>query len=109
MSAELFNDPQLQTYIAHAEREMIPQMEKSAFVVSLVSSSVDAKVCLEIGAAVMLDKPIIAVIVQGATVPANLKRVASVIIEGDIKDEATLDKIQQAMTSVIENDGRLKQ
>ena len=109
MCTELFNDPQLQTYLAHAEREMLPEMEKSAFVLSLVTGKTDAKICLEIGAAVMLDKPIIAVIIQGATVPANLKRVASVIIEGDIKDEATLNKIQQAMKNVLENDRRVPQ
>lgn len=106
MSSELFDSPEIQDYIKHAQKEMLPMMENSAIVVSIFGNQIDAKICLEIGAAILLDKPIIAVIVQGAKVPANLKRVASIIIEGDMKETATKDKLQQAIARVMKNDAR---
>ena len=106
MASDLFNDPNLQTYLARAESEMLPMMENSAIAITLVTGKLDAKICLEIGAAVLLDKPIIAVICEGAKVPANLKRVASVIIEGNMTDAATRVKLQQAISNVIAHDRR---
>jgi hypothetical protein len=106
MNSGLFDSPEIQNYIKHAQKEMIPMMENSAIVISLLGSHIDAKVCLEIGAAILLDKPIVVVIVQGAKVPANLKRVASIIIEGDMKEKATQDKLQQAIARVMKNDAR---
>jgi len=106
MKSDLFDDPNLQSYLTRAEREMLPMMEKSAIAITLVTGSVDVKICLEIGAAIMLDKPIIAVISEGAKVPANLKRVANVIVEGNMKDAATLAKLQQAISNIMAQDPR---
>ena len=47
----------------------------------LLSDHVDAKICLEVGAAVLLGKPMLVATLGGATVPDNLRRFASEIIE----------------------------
>ena len=106
MTTSPFDDPNLQAYLEHAERELLPMMEQSRIAITLITGAVDPKICLEMGAAVLLDKPIIAVILKGAAVPANLKRVASVIIEGDIMDAALQAKIQKAIANVMEQDRR---
>lgn len=97
-------------YFKHFEDEVLPSIEKSAFVFAIASEKPDAKMCLEIGAAVLLDKPIIIIIHDGVTVPANLKRLSASIVEmtGNVSDVANRDKLNVAMSSLIKNDIRAK-
>jgi hypothetical protein len=102
-----FDDPDVKEYLDHAEKEMLPMMEKSALTLCIFPGKVDIKLCVEIGAAILFDKPIIVVASSDKPVPTNLKRVASAIIEcDDIKDESTQAKIQAAISSVLDQDQR---
>ena len=55
---------------------------------------------------ILFDKPIIVLVPRGERVPANLKRVAAAIVEGDPKDPGTFERLQDAIRSVKENDRR---
>jgi len=62
-------------FFEHARREMFPKMASSACVISILSATPDPKLCLELGAALLFDKPIIAVTIgEGFPIPARLRR-----------------------------------
>lgn len=87
-----------------------PKMKDSALSLTILNRNPDAKLCLEVGAAILLDKPLI-VVLPAADIPvsANLRRCASMIVEAtDMKDPATMRKIHDAISSVLENDSRAR-
>lgn len=92
-------------FFRHARTEMFPKMKGSAISV-VISGEPDPKLCLELGAAILFDKPIIAVVPVGRKIPSNLARVASAIIQGDIRDDVTKQELQAAISRVLENDKR---
>lgn len=66
---------------------MVPKMEESSVCVSLCPQSpdrIDAKFCVELGAMIMLDKPIVAIIQPGGYLPKKLEMVADKIVHTDI-------------------------
>jgi hypothetical protein len=107
---DFFDDPDVKAYLDHAEKEMLPKMKDSALTISLFHGEVDIKQCLEIGAAILLDKPIILVASKDKPIPANLKRVASAIIEcDDTKDPSTWAKVNAAISKVLDEDRRVQE
>jgi hypothetical protein len=75
-------------FTARARAETIQAMDRSAMVMTLVPSSgeLDVKFCVELGMAIMLDKPIVAVADSLADVPTRLRLVADdVIICADLE------------------------
>lgn len=80
---DAFND-----YVRHFRRNVAPRMESSSFVMSVLPSrrgGIDVKFCTELGYAIMLGKPIIAVAVQGAPVPRALRKLVTdtIVCDGD--------------------------
>ncbi|SRR6266702_5205561 len=108
MANDIFDDPDVKAYLAHAEREMLPKMKDSAITIALFHDKIDIKQCVEIGAAILFDKPIVVVVCGSKPVPANLKRVASAIVEGNMRDDATKAKIQAALAKVLSQDRRTR-
>jgi hypothetical protein len=100
-------DDELKKYLDHAGKNVLPHIRNSAFSIAVMDERVDAKMCFEVGAMVLLDKPVIVVAVPGAKISTNLKRVASVIIQGDISDPRVQDELQTALRRVQE-DRRVK-
>jgi nucleoside 2-deoxyribosyltransferase len=86
-------------FVEHTRRHTIEGMTKSAFVMSLVPSKdrLDVKFAVELGLAVMLDKPILAVVMPGAEVPARLRQVADRIVEADLDTEDGMAAVAAAI------------
>jgi hypothetical protein len=62
--------------------ELLPKMQGSRVVASIVPRNEgDLKFIVELGLAIMLDKPIALIIQPGRPLPEHLARVADVIIE----------------------------
>jgi len=60
---------------------MAPKLAHSATTISLVPDGEgDVKFWVELGASIMLDKPIIAVVIGDTPIPAKLNRIADEII-----------------------------
>jgi hypothetical protein len=97
----------LRDFFKHAKEEMLPKMKGSALSV-VIAAEPDIKLCLEVGAAVLYDKPIVVVLPKGRAVGANLKRIASVIVEGEIGDPDFSQRLQDALKAVTDNDIRAK-
>ena len=99
-------DPAAKQWIRDVEQHMTPKMESSGSVVSMVPrGKTDVKFAVELGMAIMLDKPIIALVQPGTHVPARLLRVADEIIEADLSTDAgrqsVMARVQEAMQKVV--------
>jgi hypothetical protein len=76
-------------YEKRAREHTVRGMAGSAFVMSLVpDGEPDIKFATELGLAIMLDKPLLAVVMPGRKVPSGLRRVAREIVEADVDTEA---------------------
>ena len=78
-------------FLEHARRDMFPKMKSSAFVLSIMGEP-DPKLCLEIGAAIMFNKPILVVVPKGCEVPLALRTIAHKIVDIDDMKNAESQK-----------------
>lgn len=78
-----FADRQFQKVVTEG---LVPKVEGSAMFVSICPGAdrIDAKFCVELGVAIMLNKPILAIVQPGQPVSDKLRRVAEVVVEADI-------------------------
>ena len=89
-------------FVDHFRRDALEKMTESAFVASLVPrEKFDVKFATELGAAIMLDKPILAIVAPGAVVPEKLRLVAEEVVEADVDVEAGRLKIMAAIDRVM--------
>jgi hypothetical protein len=78
-------------------------IESAAFVMSLVPEGPpDIKFAVELGLAIMLDKPVIAVAVDGRVVPPGLRKVALAVIEADLDAESGQEKFARQLKSAMD-------
>ena len=109
MSDDLFDHPELKAYFLHAQREMFPKLKSSAVSIAIMSDDPDPKLCLELGAAILFDKPILALVPDDRPLPANLKRVAAAVVRGNLKDPRVMKELQEAIARITSNDQRSRQ
>ena len=89
-------------WVRDIDNNLFPKMESSAFVMSLLpDGKPDAKFCVELGMAIMLEKPIVTVASPGAVVPRKLMQISDEIIVGDFRTEAGRKAAQDEMMNVI--------
>lgn len=93
-------------YVRHFRRSVLPKMESSAFVTSLLpdADGVDIKFATELGMAILLDKPIFAVAAPGRPVPVGVRKVADHIFEttADIDTAEGAEEIAEALSAYVE-------
>lgn len=107
MSRDPWDDPQARAWAHDVESTMVPAMRDSACVAPMWTGKVDVKIAVEMGAAVLLDKPIILVVKSGVHVPAKLVAVADRIVEFSGPGDPTFaDRLTSAMRDVLGGGGR---
>lgn len=87
----------------HCRTELAGKIDRSAFVMSLVpGGEPDIKFAVELGLAILANKPIVAVAMAGRTIPPGLERVAHSVIklERDFDTEAGADEFRAAYEEV---------
>ena len=67
-------------FFQRAKRVTFPKLKASAMSLMIVSDP-DPKLCLELGAAILFDKPILALVPRGQTCPLSLRTVAHKVLE----------------------------
>lgn len=71
-------------FLRHFEQEVLPQLMKTSVVIVILLDNLDSKICLEVGAAVLLDKPVLVLTSALSLVSARLARIADrVVVVGD--------------------------
>lgn len=78
---ELLNEGPARDFLFRAEQEMLPKMQQSAMALVIGSDHPDIKLCLEVGAALLFDKPLIIILPPGGTIPHRLRNLATVVLD----------------------------
>ncbi|MCL1871927.1 MAG: hypothetical protein FWF90_16145 [Promicromonosporaceae bacterium] len=99
MSGDIFDDPEARAWMKRADDELKPMIQDSAFTVQIVSGvEPDAKIAVELGFMILLDKPIILAVIPGTPVLPKLAAIADAIVEFDPADsEGTNRRLTEAM------------
>jgi hypothetical protein len=95
-------------FYRQAREGLFPKMKDSALSITIVGDP-DPKLCMELGAAILFDKPIVVIVPEGKKLSANLSRVASAVVQGDVRQPKVKQRLQDAILRVIANDKRVKQ
>ena len=106
MSRDPWADPAMRAWARDVEARVVQAMRDSACVAPIWSGDVDANLAGEIGAAVLLDKPVVLVVMAGVRIPEKLVQVADRIVEssGLTTDEARRElsgRIAAALREVV--------
>jgi hypothetical protein len=81
-------------------REVLPKLLGSAVFLSIHSDNADfdVKQATEMGAALLLGKPLLIVVPRGRTLPAGLRRAADAVVDDwDASDQGAQQRLVEAM------------
>jgi hypothetical protein len=96
--------PEFDRFAGRVRRELVPKIEGSRVFLAITPSSpdkVDVKFALELGIAVMLGKPIIAVIPPGTAIPEKLARVVDRFVELDLRDPSGKQRLTEVLQEML--------
>lgn len=95
-----WNDPATKRWARRVIDDLVPKMRNTGAVISLVpATETDVKFAVELGFAIMLGKPIIAVVRPGTQVPPKLVLVADEIVE--LGADGSFDGLPAAIGRVL--------
>lgn len=103
-----WNSPEWNEYVERVHRELIPKIKDTNIFVSITPSTpdkVDVKFAVELGLAIMYNKPIIACIQPGTPIPEKLARVVDKFVELDLKDPAGRERLVEAIHEMSREQG----
>jgi hypothetical protein len=92
---------------AHAEVDLFPKLRNSRMSVSIIDQTPDVKMCMELGASMYFDKPLILIVKRGAHfIPAKLRKLADAVIEyeHDFKDPKVQAQIQEVLARLLKEE-----
>ena len=98
--------PEFREYAEHALSEMLPKLRESEFSISIApraDTTGDVKYWIELGASIMLDKPILLLVEPGQGIPDKLRLVADLIVECDMGDEASKQRAMEKIAVFAES------
>lgn len=95
-------------FVKHAREDTLGKMLDSSMVMSLIPTSeakVDVKFAVELGMAIMLGKPIVAVAQPGTPIPPKLAQVADRIINlsDDLDTAAGRDELAKVIREMVDD------
>lgn len=89
-------------YAKSAQEELVPKIKDSAITAMLYHDPPDAKLAIELGYSILLDKPLLIMVGPGDKIPENLRRIADGVIEyGDLSDPKTAARIHAEIDRVM--------
>ena len=91
-------------YSARFRREVFPMIASSAVTMQLYSgdgTDFDVKQATELGAMLLLDKPLILVCIRGSIPPTRLAKAADVVLtDFDVSDPSAQDRLADAIKAM---------
>jgi hypothetical protein len=97
-------DAAMEGLFDNARRDIIPKMAGSAFCITVVTpDGIDPYLCLQLGACLLLEKPLLIIAIDGVWIPARVRALADAIVEGkSMKDPEMQERVHKAMRDIIE-------
>lgn len=100
-----FDDPRWQDFASAANARLIPMIRGSSLSLAQIGDGdLDIQQALEIGAILLLDKPLILMVEPGSKVPAGLAKAAVAIIERNPDDDKDTQARLSAAMEALEGD-----
>ena len=93
-------------FVRFQREQTMTQMMESAFVMSIVPKEADIKFAVELGMAIMLDKPLFCVLLPGAKMPPKLEKVADMVAVADLDTEEGREYLRREVESFQARYGR---
>lgn len=95
-------DTEWDEFAAWHREHTVKAIESSAYVMSLVpTGDVDVKFAVELGLAIMLNKPVIALAMPGTTIPPGLRKVADAVIIADLDTETGKQQVARQLKEAM--------
>lgn len=97
--------PGFKKFARQIVKETMPAMSKSAYVITIApkGSEADVKLAVEIGLAILMDKPLIVFAPRGRAVGDRLARIADhVILDADMDSEAGREAAMQQLRAILQ-------
>jgi hypothetical protein len=96
-----WEDPDVKAWLEDARANLIPMIRDSDVTGSLIPSTLDdVKYALELGLSIMMDKPIIAIVIDDRPVPKKMFQVADAIVHMDGSELGTAAGQKKVMEAV---------
>jgi len=95
MPPEAFDD------LNEMANDILPKIEGSHFVIGLMEAKIDALQCLQIGAALLFEKPLILLQLPGVWIPPRLRKLADTVVTGSLNDIETQDRMKAALKDLV--------
>lgn len=93
-------------FFEHARREMFPKLRDSQMVVTLFAGEPDPKLCMELGAALLFDKPILGVAMGDFEIPDRLQRLLTDTVRIDdtesLREGPGADRLAAAIERLLQ-------
>ena len=106
---ELLDTGEAKDFLFRAERDMFPKMKASVMSLVIGAENADAKLALEVGAAVLFDKPLLVIVPKGRVIPQGLRKVATLIVEDfDFAAPDSQARLQRAVETMMKTAGTEK-
>jgi hypothetical protein len=106
---DVWENEDYQAWESYVRQGLIPMLQDTAATISLIPrGETDIKFAVELGLSIMMDKPIIALVQPGMSIPNGLAAVAAEIVEVDIArdPEGSRRSIIEAFARVVHADER---
>lgn len=87
------------------EEGAAPMIRDSHAFVALVPEEADIKAAVELGLAILMDKPIVSLVMPGREIPERLRRASDMVIEGDLTDPDVQKKLHYFLHEFAEKAG----
>jgi hypothetical protein len=88
------NDSRVQSWFDEVRQDLVPKLQRSAATISIVPEKPDVKFAVELGMSIIL------MALPGHPIPPKLRAVASAIVEGEVNDPLTQQKLASAINLV---------
>ena len=90
-------------FLEYFEEKVLPQIMQSGLLLVIVTDNLDSKLCLEVGAAVLLDKPVIICTRNRSLVSASLEKIASkiVLMPADWNTKEAEEAVHEAIKGIV--------
>jgi hypothetical protein len=88
----------------NARKDIIPKMRSSVFCMAVVvpKDDVDPYLALQVGVALLLEKPLIIVATGNVWIPARVRQIADAVVEADAVNDELKERLQLAILKVME-------
>jgi hypothetical protein len=93
-------------FVRFQREDTMRKMMESAFVMSIVPAEADIKFAVELGMAIMLDKPLFCVLLPGAKMPPKLEKVADMVAVADLDTEEGREMLRREVEAFQARYGR---